>query len=337
MARTHLRPVRWIPPQDPGFTGVWARNERLAGVRVIPVPGEGPEDLTFAPDGTAYTGVEDGRILSLAPGATSWITVGNTGGRPGGLQLDATGAIIAADYRLGLVRMDAATGESQVLTDRVKGERLRCCNNVDIHADGRIFFSSSSQRWDLHELRLDAFEHTATGRLLVFDPADGSTEVVLADLPLANGVAVAQDGSYVAVANTAGYDIDRVWLSGPAAGTRDKLVESLPGMPDNLSVGADGRIWMAMVLPRNALLELLLPRHPLLRTVAARVPDRIIPEGPRCMLAFALDPSTGEVLESLQSWHKPPLHYITGVNEAPDGTIWLSSINEQAVGVHTPG
>ena len=34
---------------------------------LIPLPGEGPEDVVAGPDGVTYTGLEDGRILAVAP------------------------------------------------------------------------------------------------------------------------------------------------------------------------------------------------------------------------------------------------------------------------------
>ena len=33
------------------------------------------------------------------------------------------------------------------------------------------------------------------------------------------------------------------------------LAVNLPGMPDNISTGSDGRIWVAMVTPVNAAAE----------------------------------------------------------------------------------
>ena len=55
--------------------------------------------------------------------------------------------------------------------------------------------------FDLEHYMADLIEHSGTGRLLRRDP-DGSLDVVLGGLQIANGVALAPDGSYLVVAQT---------------------------------------------------------------------------------------------------------------------------------------
>lgn len=45
----------------------------------------------------------------------------------------------------------------------------------------------------------------------------------------ANGVALSPDGSFVAVVETAGMRVKRVWLTGEKAGHVDTLIDELPG------------------------------------------------------------------------------------------------------------
>lgn len=59
-----------------------------------------------------------------------------------------------------------------------------------------------------------------TGRLLVHDPATGTTEVLQEGLWFANGVALAADESYVAVVETPSMRVRRRWLTGPKVGGR---------------------------------------------------------------------------------------------------------------------
>src|SRR6476620_942004 len=70
------------------------------------------------------------------------------------------------------------------------------------------------------------------------------------------------DGSALVVAEVVGRRLSKDWLSGPKAGTAESLAVNLPGMPDNLSTGADGRLWCAFVASANAALERLFPRAP---------------------------------------------------------------------------
>ena len=71
--------------------------------------------------------------------------------------------------------------------------------------------------------------------------------MVLDGLAFANGVALAADESYVAVAETAARTVVRRWLTGPArggAGTTSS--RDLPGYPDNIARGSDGLIWVSI-------------------------------------------------------------------------------------------
>ncbi len=337
---TRISPVRWTPTPDPGLTGAFTKNERLRSLTIVDVNGIGPEDVAIAPNGDVWCGVEDGRIMHLS-GATAATTAGGatvvcqTGGRVGGIEvvLGADGEadhLIACDYEHGLLKVSLPGGEVEVLVDRVDGERLRTTNNSAVSPDGRIWFTASSQRWDLDDFRNDLMEGRATGRLLVHDPRDGSTEVILDGLAFANGVAVTADGTAVLVANSGTFDIRRVWIDGPKRGSHDMFVEGLPCALDNLATAPDGKIWAACPIPRNKLLDLLSPKAPILRAVAARLPEWMVPAGPEVAWVLAFDPDTGEVVENLQAWGVG-YGFVTGVREH-DGMLWLSSLHGAGLG-----
>jgi hypothetical protein len=58
----------------------------LPAYDLIPLPGEGPEDVVVGSDGSIYTGLLDGRILAVAPEDGAVREVAKTGGRPLGLE-----------------------------------------------------------------------------------------------------------------------------------------------------------------------------------------------------------------------------------------------------------
>ena len=130
------------------------------------------------------------------------------------------------------------------------------CNNAAIAGDGTVWFSDSSTRFGIDRWKDDFVQNTRTGRLLRL-AEDGSVEVVLDGLAFANGVALAADESYVAVAETAARTVVRRWLTGPRAGARDHLVADLPGYPDNIARGSDGLIWVSIASPRDPVVERL--------------------------------------------------------------------------------
>ena len=137
-----------------------------------------------------------------------------------------------------------------VLSDSYGGSRFIFCNNAAVAADGTIYFTDSSTKFGFEHWRGDLLEHRPTGRLFRRDP-DGTLTVLLDGLAFANGVALAADESFVVVAETAGYALRRVWLTGERAGPAEPFGPTLPGFPDNISTGEDGNIWVAIASPRD--------------------------------------------------------------------------------------
>jgi sugar lactone lactonase YvrE len=81
-------------------------------------------------------------------------------------------------------------------------------------------------------------------------------------------MALAPDESFLLVAQTAGYDILRIPLTGPAAGRPGPFASNLPGLPDNMTAAGDGIYWVAFPSPRLPLIDRVMP-HPAPRRVAA--------------------------------------------------------------------
>ena len=117
--------------------------------------------------------------------------------------------------------------------------------------------------------KADILEHQPNGRLLAYEPATKTTRVVLRDLRFANGVAVSPDQTFVLVCETARYRLHRVWLRGPKQGQSEIFIDNLPGFPDGVSSNGKDKFWLAVVAPRDATLDKLLP-HPFLRKIVYR-------------------------------------------------------------------
>jgi sugar lactone lactonase YvrE len=293
--------------------------------RLRPTGGTGPEDVAIDPDGNLYTGVSDGRILRLAPdGAVR--EVADTGGRPLGIEVHPDGDLVICDAYRGLLRVDPVRGTETVLVDEVDGERMLLCDNAALARDGSIYFSDSSRRFTLAHWRADLMEHSGTGRLLRRDPS-GRVEVLLSGLQFANGVALAADESFVAVAETGAYRVARLWLSGPRAGQHDVLIDNLPGFPDNLSTGDGGRLWIAIPSPRNPLLDWAHARPPWVLRAMWALPDRLQPPPEQTAWVMAVD-ADGRVVHDLQGRHG--YHMVTGVREH-NGQLYLGSLTDSSV------
>jgi sugar lactone lactonase YvrE len=296
---------------------------------VLPVPGHGAEDVVVDADGWVLTGTDDGVVWRVRPDGGRIDRVGDTGGRPLGLELLPDGRVLVCDARRGLLALDPRSGSVEELTTLVHGQRMEFCNNAAVHSGGDIWFTDSSRVHGLDRWKADLIENTASGRLLRRSP-DGTVEVVLSGLRFANGVALAADESYVAVAETAGRTVVRRWLTGPRQGSTDHLVTDLPGYPDNISRGSDGLVWVTIASPRDPVLERLMTSPTGVRRLAWRVPPRVQPKPKRSVRVMAFD-DHGTVVHDLVG-DSSGYHLVTGVREH-EGRVWLGSLDEAAIAV----
>ncbi|WKG04029.1 SMP-30/gluconolactonase/LRE family protein [Mycolicibacterium sp. HK-90] len=296
--RRLLKTGMWNPPAAPPNQGRTTVTTAFTITARFHTDGEGPEDVAFDHDGQIVTGLVDGRIVRIDPITGDRTIVGSTGGRPLGVQPSRDRSVLICDHDKGLLRM-SSTGKIDVLVDEIDGAPLRFASNVTEHADGTIWFTVSSRRWDLENYLGDVFEHSCTGLLVQRDP-DGTLTVLLDRLKFANGLTLAPDQTHLLFAETEGYRVSRYWLTGTKIGTVEPLIDNLPGLPDNISLGSDALVWVSIAAPRNALLDRLLPRFGLLRTLLWNLPIRVRPKATPIAWVMAFD-LHGRVIYDLRS------------------------------------
>ena len=100
-------------------------------------------------------------------------------------------------------------------------------------------------------------EHGSNGRLLVYDPLTEQTDILVNDLNFPNGVTLSHDRKAIIFTEMGGYRILRYWLEGEKKGSHEVLAAALPGFPDNITTGTNGRYWIAFVAPRDRMVDLL--------------------------------------------------------------------------------
>jgi ribose transport system permease protein len=251
----------------------YALDNRLSEAEPIGVGElEGPEDVILDREDNLYAGTRHGEIVRyFAPDYTRSEVFAHTGGFPLGLAMDRDGTLISCVGAMGLyaiapdrkvTKLSAETKRSY--TSIVDDARLRDPNDCDIAPDGRIYFTDSTKRYDAHDWALDSIENRATGRLLVYDPKDGSTRTLLDGYRYTNGVCMAHDGKSLFFAESWACRVHRYWLEGPKAGTAECVIRDMPGYPDNINRASDGSYWMAWLGMRTPSFDLAL-RHPSMR------------------------------------------------------------------------
>jgi sugar lactone lactonase YvrE len=328
-----IEPVAWTPPEAPGLTGPYAENNFLSEAKLYPLAGGyGPEDTAIGPDGLVYTGLDDGSIIRFSPDNDSTIEkLINTGGRPLGLEFD-NNRLYIADAFMGLLYIEEATAKTghqiKVAVDEFEGKKMIFVDDLAIASDGTVWFTDASTRFDLHNNITDYFESLPTGRLFAWDPDSRETSLHIDALGFANGVTLGPGEAYLLVNETMRYRITRYWLTGDKAGQTEIFIDNLPGFPDNLSYNGEGLFWVAMIYPRDQMVDSILPR-PFLRKVILRLPEALRVSEPDPMgLVIALD-YDANVIHNLQD-HTGHCHTITSV-KGVDGYLWLGSLTEPHV------
>jgi sugar lactone lactonase YvrE len=324
-----ISPAAWTPPTAPELAGPYAKNNRLAGVQRLDTgSGFAPEDVALDAQGRIYGGLEDGHIMRLEPDGAHATVFANTHGRPLGLIFDRAGNLIVADANNGLLSV-SANGSITTLSTEANGVPFRCTNDLDVAADGTVYFTDASSKFPLANFTADMLEHQGNGRFLAYDPKTKTTRVVLGDLCFANGVAVSPDQSFVLVVETGKYQVHRVWLKGPKSGQSDIFIDNLPGFPDGILSNGRDKFWLALVTPRDPIYDRLLP-HPFARKIVARLPRFLQPAPKRYAFVLGLDMS-GRVVANLQDGSKECYAEIANVVEH-NGMLYFGSIGESAIG-----
>jgi len=110
-------------------------------------------------------------------------------------------------------------------------------------------------------------------------------------------------------------------------------VENLAGLPDNMSLGSDGLLWVSIAAPRNALLDRLLPLPGFPRVLMWTLPDALRPKAAPLawVMAFDLD---RRVVHDLRA-DDVAYGFVTSVAEH-GGTVVAGSLHEDDLVVITP-
>ena len=174
--------------------------------------------------------------------------------------------------------------------------------------------------------------------MLEHDPTTGQTRVVARGLSFANGVALSRDGQTLFVNETGKYrvwkiatsaqNLDLLHTAAAAGGQARVLLDNLPGYPDNLMRGLDGKIWLGLAKPRNPTIDKMAGK-PWMRSLTLRLPRVLwpIPKAYGHVIAFTEE---GQVVADLQD---PSGAYpeTTAITETPKA-LYVQSLHAHGLG-----
>jgi len=324
-----IMPIEWEAPPNPGFTGVYSPNDKLKGLQRLSVKGHiGPEAVAFDDQGRIYTGTANGLIIRLDRNGENPEVFADTKGRPLGMEIDQDGNLIVADGKRGLISIEP-NGAVDVLADHVIGRAIGFADDLAIGPNNKIYFTDASKKFwpgrfgsSSDAAVLDLVEHGGNGRLLVYDTLTQETDRLVNDVDFANGVTLSHDRKAIIFSEMGSYRILRYWIDGPREGELEILVDQLPAFPDNITTGTDGRYWVAMVSPRNKLMDML-SGWPRIRKMIMRLPKQLHPAAVRHSHVIAIN-DDGEIVANLQD-SDASYTAITSVIER-DGVLYFGSL-----------
>lgn len=344
ISKVYVSPTYHALPQaiecSTSGVGVWALNNKLRDVTLIGLGRiEAPEDVILDRDDNLYAGSRHGDVMKFfAPDYQRMEVFAHIGGQPLGMAFDREDQLHICIGGMGLYKISPAGVVARVTDETNRSlrsinddSRLRLADDLDIADDGRIFFSEATTRYEMDEWPVDGLEARGNGRIVCFDPRDGTTRTVLRDLKFPNGIAIASDGQSILFAETWGCCIKRYWFDGPKTGQVAMVLDNLPGYPDNINLASDGNYWLALVGMRCPAYDLAMRMPGFRKRMAKRVPvdEWLFPNiNTGCVLKFS---EAGEVLETLWDLGGENHPMITSMREHR-GYLYLGGIANNRIG-----
>ncbi|UUX93984.1 SMP-30/gluconolactonase/LRE family protein [Aquabacterium sp. J223] len=258
---------------------------------------EGP---VFDEAGNLYvTDIPFGRIFRIDPQG-EWDQVAQWDGEPNGATFLNERELLVTDYRNGLMAVDVRSGAVRRFLERRNSERFKGVNDLVFDSRGNLYFTDQGQT-GLHD---------PTGRLYRLRP-DGQLDLLLANVPSPNGVALSPDERVLYLAVTRGNQVWRVPLldDGSVAKVGAFFTSYGPSGPDGLAVDRSGRLvvanpglGVAWVLNHRAEPELVL------RSGAGSSLTNVAFGGPDRRTLYCTESVTGTVLRAVLDEPGLPLY-----------------------------
>ena len=332
--------IKYEAPASEGYTGIFGANDALEDLSYIDIsPYARPEHLEYH-DGYIYASTH-GRIIRVPEAGGKPQLVVDGDGETLGFDFDKNGDIVFCDVLRdglpGIYKADLSSIPADVtpLVTEIRGEALIYPDALTIASDGTIYFSEATSFSPLEyggadpAYNMEYWYHSGTGRVLSYDPASNEGSVLAEGLSFSNGITLSHDEEYLYVAETNEYSIWKISTKADHAVKNSAdfrlLISNIPGFPDNLSRGKDGRYWCGITAPRNEQGDAILAK-PLMRRFLMRLYPAIMKSGsPGCSTCFSFD-DNGNVTEFLMD---PDAAYpeITGVCETEE-RLYLHTNND---------
>jgi gluconolactonase len=194
---------------------------------------EGP---SFDRDGNLWVvDIPFGRIFRITP-AGEWELVIQYDGEPNGLKIHKDGRIFIADYRNGIMVLDASTARIETLLEWRHTEKLRGANDLVFASNGDLYFTDQGLT-SLSDPTGRVYRYTAAGKL----------ECLLYNAPSPNGIVLSPKEDWLYIGITVGASVWRMQPTNDGSAKVRVHTQMVCGGADGLAVDQDGNLIIANV------------------------------------------------------------------------------------------
>ena len=194
---------------------------------------EGP---SFDAEGNLYVvDIPFGRIFKITPDK-KWSLIVEYDGWPNGLKISRDGRILVADYRHGIMELDAQAGRMRKVLTWRNSESFKGCNDLHLAGNGDIYFTDQGQT-GLHD---------PTGCVYRLK-TDGQLDCLINTGISPNGLVLDRDEAVLFVAMTRDNAVWRMPFMKDGSVSKVGRFCSLfgPSGPDGMTMDSAGRLFVA--------------------------------------------------------------------------------------------
>lgn len=323
----------------PVMEGVLEPNDALAACEILGADEIlHPEELEIDAQGRIYASTEDGTIVRLTigdDGAYEVEVYARPGGRPNGISFDPAGRMLVSDgWDVGPQWIDPDGGVSAFPIEHGQASA--------ISRDGTVYLPRYGNAGRSDDLMVDVLlrisEAAPDGEILAYDPETGQTRVLMTGLLWPDGVALSAAEDFLLAGEVTASRIQRVWLTGPKAGTQEIFAQNLPGSVDGLASDGHGLFYASIPVLRSPILDWF-HRHPRAKEQVAKLlspwlAKLLLSTTPGAAQGYALVlvlDEDGNIVRSLQD---PETAIGPGVNAAEPhgGFLYIASLGGRGIG-----
>lgn len=296
----------------PAWTGSLQPNEKLNLIdKILENKIKGPESFASRDDGYLYAGLITGVIVRVDTNTLTASPVAKIGefceeqyeearcGRVLGMTFTKTGKLIVCDavYGLYMIDLDKRTEGNRISESRydhnveytalltpdtlVNGSHNLVFNSLVLAPDDvTVYVTVSSTNFPLQDALWEVAS-SPSGRILKFNLETHKTEVLASGISFANGIELDPSGDFLLYCESGRARLHKLHLTGPRAATTEVLIESLPGLPDNIKLNDNGNYYVGLISPRlpgkRHLMEIIGPHYLVRRFLVRLVSIVMIP------------------------------------------------------------